>query len=702
MCSSDLITNEVDSASIALVVRSRADRFTWLVPSDDEIAVTEAEDGSVGVSGRVVGTVDPATAAMGHPLSSGHWDIQLRAALGEEANTRPLRSSVEASVTVSDGRLHLAYPNQGGAATVFIDGAEEAVRRLRPAQPRLTPQGEIEIPLEGVHDGDGQVTTVVGIDRHVANRPQYAPHPATLEVKDGRALLRFRASDGQMRIRVGDRAAEGQPGLAVVVADRCLIQGELPVLPGSASQSPMTAGKTTPRKKKSNIRVLLITDRRSDDAGDQLVEGATVSLIKGVLKNLGISAGRFSITSRPAYIIPQGYLDSGDPNLVKSAREAISNADIIIFGNAPLVDHPNRISYRRTENIVELARDCGVPVLFPSIVVEAFDKLNPKSSKLALAIPVARQFTTRDDTSSVERHAEGASIVATRVSDPVLFADIVFNSVSAVPRPSSASVTHRVRRLVPAGAEDVVRRLVGRPVSSARSQSSEPALKRRIGLVLTKEGLIREDRVSFTAEKLREFWLDVISELKARGYDYRLFTTGYYADELFLDQVVADAGVPASKVAVTVNSPEELHAQLSACDGVIAYRLHASIAAFAYEIPTIGLSWNFKVPYFYESVGYGERALPVERWTAADVVPALEKAMAEGVVKDTDFLMTVYETLFSGIKGVVAPESDAVPYTYEELRRELPRYPGTTEKEYREKVTRKLRRTYENYRRQAD
>jgi len=179
-----------------------------------------------------------------------------------------------------------------------------------------------------------------------------------------------------------------------------------------------------------------------------------------------------------------------------------------------------------------------------------------------------------------------------------------------------------------------------------------------------------------------------------------LFTTGHFSDEVFLDAMVRD-GLPLSKAAVTVNSPEELIGELSGCAGVIAYRLHASITSFAYSIPSVGLSWNFKVPYFYESVGHGDRALGPERWNATEVVGALEKAMAEGVVKDEAFLMSVYETLFAGIKGIFAPDSDRAPYSFAQLREELPRYAGTSQAQYREKVRRKMRRTYESYQKYA-
>ncbi|WGT46996.1 polysaccharide pyruvyl transferase family protein [Tessaracoccus lacteus] len=415
------------------------------------------------------------------------------------------------------------------------------------------------------------------------------------------------------------------------------------------------------------IRILLLTNRDSDNVGDQLIEASAISLIKGAMKNLGIAPDGFTIESRAAGIISKAYLKSGDEKLLASARKSISRSDVVIFGGAPLFNYSYQNFYLRTIRTIELAQEYGVPVLFSSIGVEPYSATNPKSQQLkaALAMPVVRQITTRDDIDSVRKYVEGTDVAVAHVSDPAVFADAVFSDVKGARVPAQAD-----------GAK-------------------------RIGLVVTRAGIFKDNGIKFSESAQRKFWLEVIKDLTARGYDYRLFTTGHFSDEVFLDALVKEKRLPMRKVAVTVNSPEELHTQLSACDGVIAYRLHASIAAFAYGIPAIGLSWNFKVPYFYESVGLGDRALPVEKWKASEVIPALEKAMAEGVHKDEAFLMTVYETLFSGLKGIFAPTSEATAYAFDELREELPRYEGTSVAEYKVKVTRKFRRTYENYQKQA-
>jgi len=416
----------------------------------------------------------------------------------------------------------------------------------------------------------------------------------------------------------------------------------------------------------SKIRVLLLTNRDSDNVGDQIIEATVISLIEAAFANLGVPREDFEITSRAAGIISRAYMRSKDPSLLEGARKEISAADVVVFGGAPLFNYTYQNFYRRTITTVELAHEYNVPVLFSSIGVEPFNPSNPKSVALkkALALPVVRQITTRDDYESLAKYVEGTDTPIAHVSDPAVFSDLVFGrSTAAKPR----------------GA----------------------AKHKRIGLVVTRAEIFKDNGIEFTHDDQQEFWRDTIAELTKRGYDYKLFTTGHFTDEEFLESFIKEHGIPAKKARLVVNSPEELIDELVACDGIIAYRLHASITSFAYEIPSVGLSWNFKVPYFYESVGYGERALDHTQWTGVEAVDAIEKALRAGVHKDEAFLMSVYETLFSGLKGIFAPMSEREVYTAAELRAHIPPYPGTTPAMYREKLGNKSRRANEYHKRKG-
>ncbi|MGO1944804.1 MAG: polysaccharide pyruvyl transferase family protein [Ancrocorticia sp.] len=490
-----------------------------------------------------------------------------------------------------------------------------------------------------------------------------------------------------------------------------------------------------------------MTNRDSDNLGDQIIEASAISILHAVMDNLGYNKEDYSIKSRAAGMITRKYMETEDKSLLESAEKSISESDIIVFGGAPLFNYAYQVFYKRTIITLELAQKYGVPVLFSSIGVEPFDESNPKCRdlKTALNLPCVRQITTRDDYDAVLKYVEGTEISSAKVSDPAVLADIVFRKKPTAPRveqsdkPAGYNLSPNVRALrkslihsgtralmktkrravhampssiksalkqtplqayaakpkdtVDAKLEDPAKEANPKPVSSA--PASEP--QKCIGLVVTRRGIFKDNHINFSAEKQRQFWRDVISLLTEKGYTYKLFTTGHFSDEVFLDEFVRHNNIDQKHFKCPLNRPEDLINELKACDGVIAYRLHASITSYALGVPSIGLSWNFKIPYFYDSIGYSPRALEPHDWNAMTVVSAIENAMEEGVSRDEAFAMTVYESLFAGIKGVFRPESRVAPYSLTQLQTKLPRNTGTSYTLYRERINRKIRRTYENY-----
>ncbi|WP_017792243.1 polysaccharide pyruvyl transferase family protein [Leucobacter salsicius] len=465
----------------------------------------------------------------------------------------------------------------------------------------------------------------------------------------------------------------------------------------------------------SKTKILLLTNRDSDNVGDQLIEASVISLIQGAMQNLDIAENDYSIESRAAGIISKKYMRTRDPLLLEPARKLIASADILIFGGSPLFNYSYQNFYLRTIKTLELAQEYDVPVIFSSIGVEEFDPENPKCLQLkeALKLPCVRQITTRDDFSSLEKYVEGSNIPIGHVADPVVLADIIFRKEPPAPAPAPPKTLRSraksaARQLpIPAPVKAQLRSLIQATknvdVPTPVTTPAEAAPRRkRIGLVAVREGIFKDNGIDFPAEAQSQFWLETMARLAEEGYDVRIFTTGHFADEVFLDTLVRAENIPASQAAVVINSPEGLIKELSACDGVIAFRLHANITSYALGIPSIGLNWNEKVPLFYESVGYGERAFDATRWNIDQILPALETAMSEGVVKDEAFLSSVYGTLFVGLKKILSPESKYVAYSPEQLKSSLPRYAGTSAREYQVKARNKLRRTYESYQKQLN
>jgi len=410
--------------------------------------------------------------------------------------------------------------------------------------------------------------------------------------------------------------------------------------------------------KKRVLSILLLTNRDSDNVGDQMIEACDISIIHTIMKNLGYSESEYKISSRACGIISKQYLRTLDEKYLTrtGAIEAIKNADLIIFGGAPVFNFAYQAFYKRTIITLELAKKYNTPVVFSSIGVEKYSPYNKKCQELkrALNSSSTTQATTRDDIVSLRSFIEKDGIATARVSDPVVLADKIFESYK-----------------------------VGQT--------------KTIGLAVVRSGIFKDNTIDYSEEQQLLFWKQVIDCISEKGYSYKCFTTGHFSDEIFLNVLQRRFDLPAANCVYNMNNPETLVGTISSCCGIVAFRLHANITAFALNIPAIGLTWNQKIPLFYESIGYKCRAFEVDNFKPEIIVAALEKAISDGVKKDKIFVESVYSSLFSAMKQVFCPNVRAKAYTGKNLTDALVTFKGTSKNEQLLKLDRKFRRIYENY-----
>lgn len=415
---------------------------------------------------------------------------------------------------------------------------------------------------------------------------------------------------------------------------------------------------TTEKSPAHKYTILLLTNKDSDNVGDQIIEACDVSILHAIMKNLGIS--NYKIVSKPATIVKEPY-DKPDGEHLNNARKLIQDCDVVIYGGTPVFNYLYQTFYKRTSLTIDIAGEYGKPVILSAIGVDRYDEGNEKCERISAAInqPHVRLVTTRDnfDTLVKFRRPEHSSLPMSTVSDPAVFAGPVFL-----------------------------------PFLSEHSDS-----KKKIGLFILRRNGFTDNYFDFPGTAAARFWLDLAAELERRGYDYEFLTSGHFGDEAFLDYLIRNYNVPPAKCIFNVNSPEFLAEKISSYDGVISCRLHPSIISFALDVPCIGINWNNKVSGFYHNIGYDDRVLYVDQLSAVGVADKIEQVMKEGIHKDETFIMSVYRTLFQSIKEIFAPESDAEAYSLEELSDILPPYGGTSEKEQLAKLRRKFRRTYQGY-----
>ena len=102
--------------------------------------------------------------------------------------------------------------------------------------------------------------------------------------------------------------------------------------------------------------ILLLTNRDSDNVGDQVIEASDIALLHSVMQNLKIGKGSYQINSRSASIVTKEYMETRNPELIRGAEKAIEKADLVLFGGAPVFNYGYQKFYERTAITLELAQ----------------------------------------------------------------------------------------------------------------------------------------------------------------------------------------------------------------------------------------------------------------------------------------------------------------------------------------------------------
>jgi polysaccharide pyruvyl transferase WcaK-like protein len=126
----------------------------------------------------------------------------------------------------------------------------------------------------------------------------------------------------------------------------------------------------------------------------------------------------------------------------------------------------------------------------------------------------------------------------------------------------------------------------------------------------------------------------VIGALAQASYRVTLFTNGSPEDRTFLDANAAGwcAIAPvAIRQMPAFQDPAALAHFISSCDGLIAHRMHACIAAHSFGIPSIGLRWDVKLDSFFELVGRASYMADLKTLPPDQIVALLDRAITEGI-----------------------------------------------------------------------
>lgn len=405
-------------------------------------------------------------------------------------------------------------------------------------------------------------------------------------------------------------------------------------------------------------KILLLTHITADNLGDQTIEVCAKAMVEAVMDNLNIGSDKYELLSVDASFVNGRYLSMQSKERTKNAEQLIGDADVIIFGGAPMFNYLYEGFSERTAKTLDIIKKYSKPVIFSAIGVENYEEKNPKCIRLkkALSENDVRMITTRDNYEALQGFVKDTDIPIAKVSDSAVLSSAVY-------------------------AQHIV-------------QNKENKEKKKIGLFVIRGNAFKDNKIPFSQEQAIELWLNLAAELEKRGYDYEFITSGSHADEAFLERIVVEYGIDNTKCVTNLNVSEDFVAQIASYDGMVACRLHPSIIAYSLQVPTVALAWNNKVDSFYESIGYSERVIHAEEINHILVADKLEQAIAEGVTREENFLVSSYGYLFNAMKEVLCPETPVKAFSYKELIMHLPVYQGS---ELESKLNWKFARLYRTF-----
>ena len=125
------------------------------------------------------------------------------------------------------------------------------------------------------------------------------------------------------------------------------IRGALKKYTKKAAQ--MTLGIEDHEKK---YTILLLTNKDSDNVGDQVIEACDRSLLYMIMKNLGVT--NYRINSKPATLVKEPFEVAAGEHLLP-ARNEIRDCDVVVFGGTPVFNYLYQPTYARTARTIELA-----------------------------------------------------------------------------------------------------------------------------------------------------------------------------------------------------------------------------------------------------------------------------------------------------------------------------------------------------------
>ena len=355
---------------------------------------------------------------------------------------------------------------------------------------------------------------------------------------------------------------------------------------------------------------ILIVSYACDNFGDNLIRICFEQLFKVVLKNLGLDLEATEINKME----------------LKHIDEAlVADSDIIAFAGGGIFGLSYLSFFEPISRILAIAEQNEIPLFFSSIGLNNMDANaeNEHMLKEILRRKCIKAISVRENLALFQQYAGECDFELCQVCDPAVWTKYIYFSEWN---------------------------------DSAAHASSQKEL---VGINVVRGGLFHDNGKPWKLGDEMKYLNALRRELDSRGIDYQFYTNGSFLDDNSLHYYADKFDIPADKL-IFPNTTREFVRTVARFDTVAAIRMHSSIVAYALGIPSVNLVWNDKIPFFYENIGYADRAIDLAHWEGEGIFEWLQAIKDEDYAPDGEYMMSLYRYLYrvmSELTGIGADES---------------------------------------------
>lgn len=270
-------------------------------------------------------------------------------------------------------------------------------------------------------------------------------------------------------------------------------------------------------------------------------------------------------------------------------RKELVDVDLVVVVGGGLIEWKNNEYQNSLFVLSDVARELGKPVIINAVgCVGGYDIKDPRCRRMKAAL-----------TSDSVKHIS--------VRDHVETMNQFLDHRQAVPQVADSAVWV-------ADAYDI----------SKKTDSNI------IGIGLIRGSIYESYGHNYKKSEMFERYQQIIQELEARGYQWKLFSNGFEVDQQIGEDLLSFMGRSSEYLMPRPESVQEVLHNIAQFRGIVTYRLHSCISAYSLEVPFIAISWNNKADEFLRLIGYPERVFSFSQADAIKVVDALEKSIEDG------------------------------------------------------------------------